>query len=66
MKISIILVDDKFDNVNLSAPYQGNPGIGGTEYEFSMLIYYLGIHSKIQKVNVYHKNEKMFSIIIAI
>ena len=58
MKIAIY-VDDlhgaNFSGVDISTPYKGNPGIGGTEYEFVMLAYALVTFSDVE-VNFYHHN----------
>lgn len=57
MKIGIIFDDSKYSNLDFSCPYEGNPGIGGTEYCFTMLIFYYAKVKKEDTVYVLHRND---------
>lgn len=56
MKIGLLLDDTAFSRLDLTTPELGNPGIGGTEYEFLMLAKYLGKNKNVY-VALYHFNE---------
>lgn len=58
-KIAILFDDSKIVPLDLSNPTDGNPGIGGTEYCFAMLIYYCSCYLKQYKVMVLHYNERV-------
>lgn len=54
-----------FDNaglpyMDLSQPYLGNPGIGGTQYCFLLLIYYLKKYKPEWEIVVYCKKSELF------
>lgn len=53
MIIGIKLEDKRIDNMNLSVPEEGNPGVGGSTYEAILLAKYL---SSTHTVIVYHTN----------
>lgn len=58
MIIGMFLDDKGFEGINLTDPNIGNPGIGGTQYCFAMLMYYL---SKIiyYQLICYHIRQNM-------
>lgn len=58
MKIGILLNDSGIENMDLSCPNEGNPGVGGTLYCFLMLIYYLRLFDDIQ-LTVFHYNDNV-------
>lgn len=58
-RIGILFDDSKIIPLDLSNPTNGNPGIGGTEYCFAMLIYYCSYYLKQYKVMVFHYNEQV-------
>ena len=63
MKVGLYINDNsdaKFSKIDLSSPQFGNPGIGGTEYEFVLLAYALAAFSDAE-VNFYHCNENKLS-----
>lgn len=51
MKIGLYIEDQGFTDKDLSNPIDGNPGIGGTWYEFVLLAYFL---CKDKHVYIYH------------
>lgn len=53
MKIGIFFNDAGYEGRDFSAPQSGNPGIGGTEYCFIMLMHYLSMDSEYE-VACYH------------
>ena len=55
MKTAIYLSDNSLSNLDCRNPQLGNPGIGGTEYEFLMLAYALAAFTDVE-VNFYHYN----------
>lgn len=57
IRIGLEFDDSGFNNLNLSIPGMGNPGIGGTEYEFLLLAYYLQITYQNYEVLMYHVSE---------
>ena len=46
MKIGLYLPNESYRGVDLSRPDHGNPGIGGTEYNFLTLPYYFNYFYK--------------------
>lgn len=54
MKIGIIYDDINRPGLNCQRPDKGNPGIGGTQYCFLMLIYYLRKNWPDLPITVYH------------
>lgn len=54
MRIGIKFEDDRFDNLDISNPAKGNPGIGGTAYEEILLAYLLSDSGA--EVYLYHTN----------
>ena len=58
MNIGIELNDIGYDNVNMSRPDTGNPGIGGSEYLFLQLAFYLHKFYDDYNVVLLHYNEK--------
>lgn len=57
MKIGIIYDDVAKDNLDCRFPYLGNPGVGGTQYCFLMLFYYISKYNPELDINVYrYKN----------
>lgn len=41
MRIGFYLDNSRIQDIDLSRPFEGNPGIGGTEYMFLLISYYL-------------------------
>lgn len=58
MNIGIELIDIGYDNVNMGRPDTGNPGIGGSEYLFLQLAFYLHKFYDDYNVVLLHYNEK--------
>lgn len=58
MKIGFIFEDDGIRNVNLNNPNEGNPGIGGTQYQFLILGYYIAKFYNDIEVNFYLRHNK--------
>jgi hypothetical protein len=57
IKVGIEIPDEKFTGVDLSRPELGNPGVGGSEYLFTLLA------SELKKmgmdITIYHYNDNM-------
>lgn len=45
-KVAVFVDDKGYNNIDISSPNKGNPGIGGTEYCFAMLLWALQEYSK--------------------
>lgn len=56
MKIGILFDDAGFQNIDFRYPENGNPGIGGTQFCFLMLIRYYSKINKTDELIVYHLN----------
>lgn len=56
MKIGILFDDAGFRNLDFRYPENGNPGIGGTQFCFLMLIRYYSKINKTDELIVYHLN----------
>lgn len=56
MKIGLLLNDSGFTDKDLSMPEKGNPGVGGTQFCFIMLLKYLIIEGR-HEVYCYHYND---------
>jgi len=54
IKVGIELIDNKIDDVDLSTPENGNPGIGGSEYLFVLLARYLQQAATDIEITCYH------------
>lgn len=52
-KIGIFFANQKIRNIDLRRPQDGNPGIGGTQYLFVLLAYYLSQRNNGFDVTVY-------------
>lgn len=59
MKIGLLINDSGFTNKDLSIPEKGNPGIGGTQFCFVMLLKHLITEGK-HEVYCYHHNNNLF------
>lgn len=46
MKVALYLPNKSYKGIDLSKPYNGNPGIGGTEFNFLTLPYYFNHYFK--------------------
>ena len=57
MNVVVVFDDSKYNNMDFRAPFEGNPGIGGTEYCFTMLIYYLAKTNTNNTIYVLHRNK---------
>ncbi|HEL1655162.1 TPA: glycosyltransferase family 4 protein [Streptococcus suis] len=58
MKIGILFDDVGKAGLDYSAPPEGNPGVGGTQYCFLMLMYYLSNIQQEDEIIVYCWNHK--------
>lgn len=56
MKIGILFDDAGFRNIDFRYPENGNPGIGGTQFCFLMLIRYYSNINRTNELIVYHLN----------
>lgn len=56
MKIGILFDDAGFYNMDFRYPESGNPGIGGTQFCFLMLIRYYSKNNQTDKLIIYHLN----------
>ncbi|MGN0347059.1 MAG: glycosyltransferase family 4 protein [Lachnospiraceae bacterium] len=55
MKIAMLFQDNGIRDKDLSHPEKGNPGIGGTEYCFLMLAYYLQkLYGEMVELTMFH------------
>lgn len=60
MALVAVFVDDKgYNNIDISEPNKGNPGIGGTEYCFAMLLWALKEYTE-EKVTLFHTGDNRF------
>lgn len=59
MKIGFYLNDSGFENRNLTDPASGNPGIGGSEYCFVMLMYHLSLDQQYEMVCYHLKHNQL-------
>ena len=57
--IAIIINDRNFSNVNVNSVMYGNPGIGGTPYEFLLLSKCLSLEKNID-LTVFHVGDNIF------
>jgi glycosyltransferase involved in cell wall biosynthesis len=53
--------DSGFKNIDFNYVTEGNPGVGGTQFEFALLSYYLS-HNKDFIVTVFHINNNVYPI----
>lgn len=60
MKIGFILKDIGLNEVDMRNPLKGNPGIGGSEYLFLLLMQYLSLKSKYDVI-CYHFSDNILS-----
>ena len=58
-RIAIFVDDSNYNNIDISHPENGNPGIGGTEYCFANLIYALKKYSN-NYIGLYHTGNCRF------
>ena len=56
MRIGILYDDGGSKGLNLSRPDKGNPGVGGSQFCFLMLVYYLRFY-KDYEITLYHTND---------
>lgn len=59
MRLAFILKDIGLNEIDMSNPQNGNPGIGGSEYLFVLLMYYLSIQSKYEIICYHFGNNKL-------
>lgn len=57
IKIGVEIPDEKFSGVDLSNPELGNPGVGGSEYLFTLLASQL--KKRELNITIYHYNENV-------
>lgn len=61
MRIAFEINDKGFHNIDLSKPIKGNPGVGGTWYEFALVIYALKEYGKRNdELVIYHYNDNVY------
>lgn len=56
IKVSLLLQDKGISDLDLTDLSGGNPGLGGTEYLFVLLLFYLASYENDIDVTVYHFN----------
>lgn len=58
VRVGIELPDKNICNIDLSKPFEGNPGVGGSEFLFVLLAYYLNKHyCNTLELCIYHYSE---------
>ena len=60
MKIALEINDKGFSNIDISNPINGNPGVGGTWYEFALLAYMLKKYCPNYEIYIYHYNDNKY------
>lgn len=60
MRIAFYFDDQYLAPADYSQPQRGNPGIGGTQYCFLLLMYYLRPIKSICQLTVYHYSDALF------
>lgn len=60
MKIGVLFIDSHGPNTNYRYPENGNPGIGGTQYCFLMLMRYLSLYYSDILIKCFHIGKQFF------
>ena len=60
IKLGFEFRDDTYTNKNFTVFNEGNIGVGGTQYEFALLIHNLKTRHKDFEFYVFHKNDNIF------
>ena len=59
MRVGVFVDDLRIQNINISQPEQGNPGVGGTPFCFAMLLRFMKMYYPEMELYFYHGNRNV-------